>query len=257
MAHQRGRRRADERKLSYSEHLAELRWRLALSGVAIIACSVGAFTVRESILELVRRPVAGAALVFLNPPELFLSYVKIAIVVGLIVAAPFVFFQVWMFVRPGLTRGERLGVGFAIVSGSFFFAAGTVFGYLVALPMTLRFFLQYQTDEIRAFLSFGSYVGFLTSLLLAFGAAFELPLLVLVLTRLRIVDHTRLARYRKYALLIILIVAAVLTPPDVVSQLLLAGPMLVLYEISILASRIFRVREGDQAAEQAADQAAG
>jgi sec-independent protein translocase protein TatC len=164
--------------------------------------------------------------VFLNPPELFLAYVKIAIVAGLVAAAPFVFFQVWMFVRPGLTRGERLGVGFAIVSGSVFFAAGTVFGYLVALPMTLRFFLQYQTDEIRAF-SRSVHVGFsrrrcwrsrrVVSRQLVHTAA----------------DRRLSARAVPQVRLLIILIAAVLTPPMSCPSSC-RGPMLVLYEISIL-----------------------
>ena len=231
-------RRDPERTLSYVEHLSELRHRLLLSTLAVVAASVGAYSFRESLVDLVLRPVAGVPFVFLDPPELFLANVKIAIVAGLAVASPFVFFQVWMFVRPGLKQGERMIVGLAILFGTLFFAAGVLFGYLVVLPMTLRFFLQYETAAIRASLSFGSYVGFLTSLLLAFGIAFELPLLVLVLARLGLVDAALLARSRRYALLIILVVAAILTPPDVVSQLLLAGPMLVLYEIGILAARL-------------------
>lgn len=233
-------RRDPEGTLSYVEHLSELRRRLLLSALAVVAASVGAYSLRETLVDLVLRPVAAVPFVFLDPPELFLANVKIAIVAGLAVASPFVLFQVWIFVRPGLKRGERMIVGLAILFGTLFFAAGVLFGYLVVLPMTLRFFLQYETAAIRASLSFGSYVGFLTSLLLAFGIAFELPLLVLVLARLGIVDASLLARSRKYALLIILVVAAILTPPDVVSQLLLAGPMLVLYEIGILAARLAR-----------------
>ena len=235
-------RRDPERTLSYVEHLSELRRRLLLSALAVVAASVGAYSLRETLVDLVLRPVAAVPFVFLDPPELFLANVKIAIVAGLAVASPFVLFQVWIFVRPGLKRGERMIVGLAILFGTLFFAAGVLFGYLVVLPMTLRFFLQYETAAIRASLSFGSYVGFLTSLLLAFGIAFELPLLVLVLARLGLVDAALLARSRKYALLIILVVAAILTPPDVVSQLLLAGPMLVLYEIGILAARLARRR---------------
>lgn len=235
-------RRDPERTLGYVEHLSELRRRLLLSALAVVAASVGAYSFREGLVDLVLRPVAGVPFVFLDPPELFLANIKISIVAGLAVAAPFVFFQVWIFVRPGLKRGERMIVGLAILFGTLFFAAGVLFGYLVALPMTMRFFLQYETGAIRASLSFGSYVGFLTSLLLAFGIAFELPLLVLVLARLGIVDASLLARSRKYALLIILVVAAILTPPDVVSQLLLAVPMLVLYEIGIVAARLARRR---------------
>jgi len=229
-------------KLSYTEHLSELRRRVLLSALAVIGCSIAAYSFRRTIVDVIRRPAADLSFVFLDPPELFLAYIKISIAAGLVAAAPFVLFQVWMFVRPGLARGERLAAGFAMVFGSVLFAAGAAFGYAVVVPMTLRFFLQYETAQIRALLSFGSYVGFLTSLLTAFGAAFELPLLVLALTRLRIVDHAKLARSRKYALLIILIIAAVLTPPDVVSQLALALPMLLLFEASIIASRVFRVR---------------
>ncbi len=240
-------RRDSGRTLTYAEHLGELRRRLLLSALAVVATSAAAYAFRGTLVDLARRPVADVPFVFLDPPELFLANVRIAVAAGVVAAAPFVFFQAWMFVRPGLKRGERLVVGFAIVSGSLFFAAGALFGYLVVLPMTLRFFLQYETGAIRASLSFGRYVGFLTSLLLAFGAAFELPLLVLVLARLGIVDAAQLARSRKYAVLAILVVAAVLTPPDVVSQVLLAGPMLVLYEISILLARLARRRPPGQA----------
>jgi sec-independent protein translocase protein TatC len=246
----------EERKLTYTEHLSELRRRIILSVVAVVGCAIAAFSLKDHVLEAIRRPVADLTMVFLTPAELFMAYVKISIMAGLMVAAPFIFFQVWMFVRPGLTRKERVGAAAAIVSGSLFFVVGALFGYLVMLPMTMHFFLQYQTATIRASISFGAYVGFLTSVLVSFGVAFELPLLLVLLTRLRIVNHMLLAKSRKYALLIILVAAAVLTPgPDIVSQIMLAAPMLVLYELSILGSRLFRVKPRDD--EVAAGAAGG
>ncbi len=231
---------AEELRLSFIEHLAELRRRLIVSLLAVIVTSSVCYLYVDFLVGLLMRPAQDLTFVFLTPPELFLAYLKIAIAGGIFTASPLLLLEVWLFVRPALGRGERLPVVLAFLFGALLFYVGVTFAYLTILPMALRFFMQYASGQITPMFSIGSYAGFVSSILLAFGIAFELPIVVLLLTRLGILTTATLKRYRKYVLLIILIVAAFLTPPDVISQLLLTGPMYFLFEISILVSGIAR-----------------
>ncbi len=234
----------DEKKLPLTAHLQELRKRLILSFLAVGIGFVVCYLFAERIFGLLSIPLLramppGGSLVFTSVAEAFFTYMKVAFLAGLILASPYVLYQIWAFVAPGLYRHEkRYAVPF-IFAGSFFFALGILFGYFVALPVGFKFLLGFATDFIKPLPDMREYFSFSIKFLFAFGLVFEFPVALVLLARMGIVDAKTLARQRKYAILLIFIFAAILTPPDVISQVILALPLVGLYELSILLSRIF------------------
>jgi sec-independent protein translocase protein TatC len=234
----------DEKKLPLTTHLQELRKRLILSFIAVGAGFVFCYAFAESIFDILAAPLIkmmpnGGSLIFISVPEAFFTYMKVAFIAGLILASPFVLYQIWAFVAPGLYRHEKKYVVPFVLAGSFFFALGILFGYFVALPVGFKFLLGYATDFIKPMPSMKEYLSFSIKFLLAFGLVFEFPVVLVLLARIGVVDAKTLARQRKYAILLIFIFAAVMTPPDLISQVLMALPLMGLYELSILLSKIF------------------
>ena len=234
----------DEKKLPLTSHLQELRKRLILSFVAVGAGFALCYAFAEKIFDVLSAPLlekmpAGGSLIFTSVAEAFFTYMKVAFIAGLILASPFVLYQIWAFVAPGLYRHEkRYAVPF-VLAGSFFFALGIFFAYYVALPVGFKFLLGFATDFIKPLPSMKEYLSFSIKFLLAFGLVFEFPVVLVLLARIGVIDAKTLARQRKYAILLIFIFAAVLTPPDIISQVLVAIPLMGLYELSILLSKIF------------------
>jgi sec-independent protein translocase protein TatC len=234
----------DEKKLPLTTHLQELRKRLVLSFIAVGAGFALCYAFSESIFDILSAPLlkmmpTGGSLIFTSVAEAFFTYMKVAFIAGLILASPFVLYQVWAFVAPGLYRHEKKYVIPFVLAGSFFFAIGILFAYYVALPVGFKFLLGFATDFIKPMPSMKEYLSFSIKFLLAFGLIFEFPVVLVLLARVGVVDAKTLARQRKYAILLIFIFAAILTPPDIISQVILALPMIGLYELSILLSRIF------------------
>ena len=204
---------------------------------------------------LVKTLPPGSSLVFTAVPEAFFTYFKAAILAGVFFSSPFLLYQLWAFVSPGLYRREKKYILPYLLFSSFFFLLGAVFCYFVVFPTIFRFFLSFATDSIRPLPSIREYLTFTIKLLLAFGLLFQWPPLVFFLARMGVISGSFLSQNRKYAILIIFVAAAVLTPPDLVSQLLLAGPLIVMYEGSIWMAKIFGKKENKE--EDQADPAAG
>jgi sec-independent protein translocase protein TatC len=220
-------------EMGFWDHVVELRHRLLVCAVVLVVSTVACFFFVEPAAQYLMEPVGDMTFVYLSPPELFMSYVRIALIGAVVVSSPVILFQLWMFVRPGLEKRERRALIWGLLFGALFFAAGSTFAFFVIIPFSLRFFLQYQNESIRAMFSFSEYVGFVSSMVLAFGAAFELPIATSILAALGIVKGSAMAAARRYAVLLIFVGAAIITPPDIVSQVLLAMPMLVLFELSV------------------------
>ena len=234
----------DEKKLPLTTHLQELRKRLILSFIAVGAGFIFCYAFAESIFDILAAPLikmmpTGGSLVFISVAEAFFTYMKVAFIAGLILTSPFVLYQIWAFVAPGLYRHEKRYVVPFVLAGSFFFALGILFGYFVALPVGFKFLLGYATDFIKPMPSMKEYLSFSIKFLLAFGLVFEFPVVLVLLARIGVVDAKTLARQRKYAILLIFVFAAVMTPPDFISQVLMALPLMGLYELSILLSKLF------------------
>ena len=245
----------EEDKLPFTAHLEELRRRLITCFIAVGVGFVLSYGFKEELFKILLIPLlsvmkAGEELIFTGLPEAFFTYLKVAFLSGLIIASPVLIYQFWMFVAPGLYKKERHTLIPIIILSSLFLIGGSMFGYFIVFPLGFKFFLGFSNETIHARLSIKEYLGLASKLLLAFGIVFELPIVITFLARLGIVSVDFLKKNRKYALLLFFVGAALLTPPDVVTQVMMALPLMVLYEISIIGARIFgRKKPEDDATE--------
>ena len=190
------------------------------------------------MLPLKNQMPEGDRVIFTNLPEMFFTYIKTAFVGGIVLSSPFIFHQLWLFIAPGLYQHEKRYLIPFVLSSSLLFLAGTLFAYFVVFPFGFKFFLGFANDYIQALPSVKQYFSFSIKLLLAFGLIFQLPVVVFFISKMGLLGPDTLKKNRKYALLLIFVIAAILTPPDVITQFMMAGPLLILYEISIWVSAI-------------------
>ena len=224
--------------LSLVEHLTELRTRLVYSLYAIVLLSIGAWASSEFIFDFVRGPIQPhlptGGLVFTAPTDKFMAHLKVSILTGIIMACPVWIYHLWKFVEPGLYEKEKKYGLIFIFTGSSLFIAGVSFAYFFVMPAAFEVLLSFGGTTDTAMITIGDYLSFFMMTTLVFGAAFEMPLVIVLLGMLGIVSSTGLRKSRRYAIVAIATVAALFTPPDAISMLLLAVPMCLLYEISIL-----------------------
>jgi sec-independent protein translocase protein TatC len=241
----------DELQMTFWEHLEELRSRLIK---ALLAFAVGAgcaWYFRERVLLWLTTPFVQAwsrsitdqrpALHFPAPASLFIAYLRLSLLAGLVFALPIILYQIWAFVAPGLyARERRLALPFVISSMTLFLGGG-YFGWKVAFPVAFKYLLDFSGSvhsdtiaiQIEPTVMIGDYIEFIARMLAAFGAVFELPVLVFFLAAAKIIDHTHLIKFARYFIVIAFFISAIITPPDVMSQLLLALPLCLLYVVSI------------------------
>lgn len=229
----------EEHKTSLTEHLVELRKRLTNALIALCLGFGFCYYYKDLIFDIITRPLTrvlpqSSYLIYTGLTEAFFTYMKVAFFASLIITSPFILYQVWKFVAPGLLPRERKYVVPFVISSSFLFISGVLFGYFIALPPAFKFFVSFNNQYLQAMLSFKDYLSLFVTFLLGFGLSFELPVFMFFLAKLGIVNAEKLSRQRRYAVLVIFIIAAVLTPsPDAFSQLLMAIPLMFLYEVSI------------------------
>jgi sec-independent protein translocase protein TatC len=239
-------------EMPLTEHLEELRRRLfrILLAVGIgfgIAYGFADRLFAFLILPLEQAAPDSVALIGTGVAEAFFTKLKVAFIAGIFVASPAIFYQLWAFVAPGLHDHEKYWVIPFVLFGSFFFIAGAAFCYSFVFQVGFRFFLeQYETISIEPTLRISEYLSFSSRLLLAFGVTFELPVLAFFFARVGLIDHNTLLRPWRYALIGIFVLAAILTPADIASQLLLAAPLSVLYVLSIGVAYVFARRAADE-----------
>lgn len=232
-------------KIPFTAHLEELRKRLIICFVAIGIGVVIAYGFKEKLFEILTLPLVremrpGDKLIFTGLTEAFFTYMKVSFLAGIILSSPVIIYQFWAFVGPGLYQKERRYFVPIVLLSVFFFVGGSLFCFFVVFPFAFKFFLSFATDIIQPLPSMNEYLSFASVTMLAFGLVFELPLIIVFLARLGLVTVDFLRKNRKYAILLIFIVAAILTPgPDVVSQVLMAFPLMFLYEISIIGAIFF------------------
>ncbi len=237
-------------ELSLTEHLAELRTRLIRSIAAVVVGFCIAYAFIEPIFAMLSRPLEkvlppGTSLIFTSYPEAFFTYLKLALTCGIFIASPFILYEIWAFVAPGLYEHEKKWALPFIVFSSLFFVGGALFGYIVVFPAAFNFLASYAGRDLKLLPSVSEYFSLVIKLLLGFGAAFELPIFMVFMALIGVIDARMLSKNRKYAILVIFILAAILTPtPDVVNQCLLAAPLLLLYEISIFLVALIGKRRG-------------
>jgi sec-independent protein translocase protein TatC len=231
-----------EGKMPFLEHLGELRDRIVRALVAILIGLVIAFPFSARTVDWLARPIqqTGNTLVFLAVTEAFWVQMKVALFLALFIAAPAILYQVWAFIAPGLYAHERKYAAPFVIIGSLMFIAGGAFSLLVVTPNAIKFLLGYARPGLQPMISIGSYIDFLLKFTLAFGAVFEVPIALTLASRLGLVTPKALAKNRKYAVLGAFVAAAILTPtPDIVNQSLMAGPIILLYEVGIVCARLF------------------
>ncbi|WDP92096.1 MAG: twin-arginine translocase subunit TatC [Desulfobacter sp.] len=252
-------RSEQEEKSPFTEHLGELRDRLVRSFIAVGVGFVCAYFFKEKLFEILTAPLVqamsesgNAKLIFTGLPEAFFTYLKVSLLAGIVVATPMLFYEFWMFVSPGLYRDEKKYIVPIVILSILFFVTGSSFGYFVVFPYGFQFFLGFATETIHAMPSMKEYLSFASKMLLAFGFVFELPLVLTFMARMGLVTVDFLKKNRKYALLLFFVGAALITPPDVVTQIMMALPLMVLYEISIIGARLFGKKQAEK--EEIADE---
>ncbi len=249
---------SQEDKSPFTEHLGELRDRLVRSFIAVGIGFACAYFFKEQLFDFLIAPLVtamgesgNAKMIFTGLPEAFFTYLKVSLLAGIMAASPVLFYEFWMFISPGLYRTEKKYLMPIVILSVFFFLLGSSFGYFVVFPYGFAFFLGFATENIQAMPSMKEYLGFASKMLLAFGLVFELPLVLTFMARMGLVTVDFLKKNRKYALLIFFVGAALITPPDVVTQIMMAVPLMLLYEISIIGARIFgKKAKNDEAGEE-------
>jgi len=260
----------DDKKMPLMEHLVELRRRLIWSLVAFVVCFVACFFVANEIFDFLTRPLAsvwdgqeGRHLIFTALQEKFFANVKVAMFGGLVIAFPVIAAQIWGFVAPGLYKNEKTAFLPFLVATPIMFLAGASFVYFIFIPNAFRFFTSFEevahggalaiTAEPRV----SEYLDLIIQLILGFGIVFELPVLLTLLVSAELLETQTLAKQRRYAILVGFIISAILTPPDALSMMMMAIPLVGLYEISIVIGRMIEAsRRRRRAAEEAAEKAA-
>lgn len=219
---------------SFIEHLSELRRRLILIFTINIIGALICYQFIDKLITILLNLNSGMQLIYITPAELFMVYVKLAFICSIVICFPVTAMQIWGFISKGLYKKEKFYGMISLITGALFFLIGTVFSYYTALPMTLNFFMRITIEDITPMISIESYISFCTNLLGCFGLAFELPVVVYLLSELEILKPEFMKRMHGILILIIFIVAAIVTPPDVVSQVILGVPMTILLELSMV-----------------------
>jgi len=249
-----------EIKMPFTAHLADLRKRIFVSLIVVTIGFVVAFiyseylfkfltiplkydlsfSISKPFIQFVDKKIKVNPLVFFAPAEAFWMHMKIAMITGLVVSLPIIFLQFWKFLSPGLLQKEKKYVLPFVIIATIFFLSGSAYCFFLVLPFAMDFLLTYKTQSMVPMLSVGKYVDFCLKFILAFGGIFELPLVIIFLTRMGIVTTRTLAKNRRLAIVLAFVVAAIITPtPDAFNQTLMAVPMIILYEVGILFSKIF------------------
>ena len=232
----------DEEKgvMSLRGHLLELRSRITIAAIAVVACSLILWPFKEFVFEVLQSPLPDdAVLQQITPTETFFTFIKISLMFGVGVSSPLVVYQMLAFISPGLYPNERRMIYYSLPAVAGLFFIGAMFAWFVVLNFTLGFLTNFSPEDIRTSLSVSSFADFVTKILLAVGLVFETPLVIFLLARLRIVSTKRLQGFRRYAIVVIVIIAAVITPtPDPFTQMTVAIPMYLLYELGVLLSRL-------------------
>ncbi len=236
-------------------HIADLRKRLINSTLCLIVAFFACFFFYEPILEWMMVPVeaalpANTQMIAVEIQETFFTALKVAFFSGFILSLPVIFWQMWLFLAPGLYDHEKKLVFPFVFFATLMFLTGAAFAYYVVVPFGFEFLINFGSAVVTVLPSIGKYVGFFTKLLFGFGIAFELPVITFFLAKIGLVDDQMLKDYFKYAVVIIFIVASLLTPPDVLTQFLMAGPLIFLYIVSIYIAKVFNPAVKDDQDEE-------
>ena len=222
------------KEMSLFDHLDELRKRLIIIVIVNFVAAILLFSQTEIIMSYLLEVNPGMELVYTTPSELLTVYIQLSLILAVTICSPITVYQVWAFIEKGLYEKEKKAILFTLIFGVVFFIIGVAFCYFMVLPTTLEFFIRIAIEEVSSMLSIQSYVSFVNMMLLAFGLVFEMPVIIFLLSKLGIIKPAFLKKNRGIIIVAIFIFASIITPPDVISQLMLGIPMLILLEFSIL-----------------------
>ena len=236
-------------------HIADLRKRLTISTITVVIMFFACFSFYEPILEWMMAPVkhalpVGTSMIAVEIQETFFTAMKVAFFAGFIISLPVIFWQLWLFLAPGLYDHEKKLVVPFVFFATLMFLLGASFAYYIVVPVGFDFLIAFGNSVVSVLPSIGKYVGFFTKLLIGFGIAFELPVITFFLAKIGLVNDQMLKDFFRYAVVLIFIVAAVLTPPDVISQVLMAAPLLILYGVSIYIAKVFNPAQKEEEEEE-------
>jgi sec-independent protein translocase protein TatC len=231
-----------EREMSFLDHLEELRGSLIKCLISVVIFSVVAFFFSSKMIDFIAKPLPGVY--FMGPVEALSVRMKIAMIVGAIVSSPVILYQLWQFIVPGLLEKEAKVVAPLVFFSTFSFVVGASFAFFIVLPNMIKFLLSFGTDKLHPWIKIDDYLSFIGYTTLIFGVVFELPIVSYFLGKIGIISSATLRKGRRYAVVAIMIVAAFVTPtPDAFNMMLLAVPLYVLYEISIIVLLIQEARK--------------
>jgi sec-independent protein translocase protein TatC len=223
----------EDKTLTITEHLSELRRRIIFILISVAVTSAGAYYFIDEILNFVTQAGGIEDFVFISPTEAFFVIIKLSLLTGLMGAMPFIFYQVWKYIGVALKKKERKYLIYFGPLSYLLFLIGAAFAFRGVLPLGIKFLLSFSKQNITPLITLNAYISFLGKMITAFGLMFELPVVILFLSKIGVVTPKTLKKGRKYAIVVIFVLAAFLTPPDVISQIMLAVPVLAMYEISI------------------------
>ncbi|OEK02748.1 twin arginine-targeting protein translocase TatC [Roseivirga sp. 4D4] len=253
-----------EKEMGFLDHLEELRWHLVRAVASVLVFSIVAFLFKDIIFELILGPTQSEFWTYqqlckladmINTPALclgdmdmiiqnrtitgqFVWHIKSSLVVGLILGFPYTFWEIWRFVKPGLRNNEKRASRGVVVVVTFLFLLGVFFGYFIVTPLSFNFLYNYELSiKIDNIIDLSSIIGMVATLALACGIMFQLPVVTYILSKAEIITPKLMKRYRRHSIVVILIISAIITPPDVISQIMIALPLAFLYEVSIVISR--------------------
>ena len=236
-------------------HIADLRKRLTISTITVVVMFFACFSFYEPILEWMMAPVkhalpVGTSMIAVEIQETFFTAMKVAFFGGFIISLPVIFWQLWLFLAPGLYDHEKKLVVPFVFFATLMFLLGASFAYYIVVPIGFDFLIAFGNSVVSVLPSIGKYVGFFTKLLIGFGIAFELPVITFFLAKIGLVNDQMLKDFFRYAVVLIFIISAILTPPDVISQVLMAAPLLILYGVSIYIAKVFNPAQKEEEEEE-------
>ena len=236
-------KKVNEKKMSFLEHLEEFRWVMVKCIVSVVVLSIVGYLFAERLVDFITAPYPYT-LIALAPSEPFMLRIKMAITVGSIASLPILIYQFWSFIAPGLLTREKKFVPWIIFFTMLCFLIGASFAYYIIMPLALNFLAKFQTAKLVMSVSIDKYVSFIVTFIIVFGLSFELPIVSVFLAKIGLLTPDFMKKNRVYAILIFFVGGALLTPPEVMSQIALAVPLIILYEVSIQLTKIFaRKRE--------------
>ena len=230
----------DSTEMPFLDHLEEFRWALLKAIFAIAIGMLASWFLAEEFIKTITRLATGAevTLVYNKILESIMIRLQTALFMGIVISLPFVFYSLWSFIAPGLYKREKKWILPVIIGGTICFFIGASIAYFIIIPFMLSFLKGYMVEGVKDMISIGNFIGTMLKFTALFGVIFELPMVSYVLAKIGILKHTWMSKYRKYAIIVIFVCGAILTPPDILSQIMMAVPLVVLYEISIIVARV-------------------